>query len=181
VKVAETLFALVIDTEHVGAVPAHEPPQPANFAPVAGFSVSVTVVPWATCVLHAAEPLPQAIAPPVTLPAPVTDTVSWTLLVPPVNVAVTAFDALKVTVQVGVVPVHAPPQPAKVAPVDGVAVSVTVEFAAWFALEQVVAPLPQLIPLPLTVPFPLTETVSVNVVPPPGGVPPMKVAVTDLD
>jgi hypothetical protein len=180
VKVAETLLALVIDTEHVGAVPAHEPPQPANFAPVAGFSVSVTVEPWATCALHAAEPLPQAIAPPVTLPGPVTDTVSWTLLVPPVNVAVTDFDALKVTVQVVAVPVHVPPpQPANVAPVEGVSVSVTVELAAWFALVQVVAPLPQLIPLPVTVPFPLTETVSVKVVVG-GGVAPLNVAVTLL-
>ena len=91
VKVAETLFALVIDSEHVDAVPAHEPPQPANFAPVAGFAVSVTVDPWATCALHVAEPLPQVIAPPVTCPGPVTDTVSCTLLVPPVNVAVTVY------------------------------------------------------------------------------------------
>ena len=89
----------------------------------------MTVDPWATGALHVAEPLPQVIAPPVTLPGPVTDTVSCTLLVPPVNVADTDFDALKVTMQVGVVPVHEPPQPAKVAPGDGVAVSVSVVLA----------------------------------------------------
>jgi hypothetical protein len=61
------------------------------------------------------------------------------LLVPPVNVAVTVFDALNVTVQVVTVPLQVPPpQPANVPPVDGTAVRVTVELRAWFPLEHVV-------------------------------------------
>jgi hypothetical protein len=86
---------------------------------------------------------------------------------------------LNVTVHVGTVPVQVPPpQPVKVAPLDGVAVRTTAEFAAWAVLVHVVAPEPQLIPPPVTVPFPVTETVSVNPVP---GAPPVKVAVTLRD
>jgi hypothetical protein len=82
-------------------------------------------------------------------------------------------------VQVGTVPVHVPPpQPVNVAPPEGVAVSVTVEFARWPALVQVVAPEPQLIPPPVTVPLPVTDTVKVKPVP---VVPPLNVAVTLLD
>jgi hypothetical protein len=131
VNVAETLRDTDIETEQVVAVPEHEPPQPANLAPAAGTAARVTVEPEATFVLQAVDPLPQLIAPPVTRPGPETETLSWTVLVPPVNVAVTAFDALKVTVQVGVVPVQVPPpQPANVAPLAGVAVSVTEVLAA---------------------------------------------------
>ena len=127
VKVAETFFALVIDTEHVVAVPAHEPPQPANFAPEAGVAVSVTLDPWVTCALHAADPLPQLIVPPVTFPGPETETVSGTCAVPPVKVADTLTDAVMVKVQVVAVPepAQAPPHPANVAPPAGVAVRVT--------------------------------------------------------
>src|SRR3954468_16448371 len=99
VKVAETLLELDIETEHVMAVPEHEPPQPANFAPVPGFAVSVTVEPWATCALQSVCPLPQVMSPPVKLPGPLTETISWTLLVPPVNVATTDLDEVNVTVQ----------------------------------------------------------------------------------
>jgi hypothetical protein len=126
------------------------------------------------------EPLPQLMPLPATRPAPATDTVSGNVVDPPAKVAVTDFDALKVTVQVVDVPVQAPPQPLKVAPVPGAAFSVTVEFAAWFALVHVVAPAPQLIPPPVTVPLPVTDTLSVKPVPPPP-VPPEKVAVTLLD
>ncbi len=58
-------------------------------------------------------------------------------------------------------PPHAPVHPPNVAPVVGVATSVTVAFCANVA-EQIVAPLPQLIAPapPLTAPLPLTATVS---------------------
>ena len=55
------------------------------------------------------------------------------------------------------VPEHAPPQPLKVWPVAGVAVSLTLVPEAYEALQV----LPQSIPLPLTVPLPLLETLSV--------------------
>src|SRR4051794_36687246 len=76
VKVAETLLAAVIETEQVVAVPEHEPPQPANFAPADGAALSVTVEPVATTTAHVVEPLPQLMPPPVTLPGPLADTLS---------------------------------------------------------------------------------------------------------
>jgi hypothetical protein len=129
--------------------------------------------------VHVVAPLPQLIPLPVTRPGPVAETVSANVLVPPENAAVTVFAALNVTVHVGTVPVHVPPpQPVNVAPLEGVAVRVTAEFAACPALVQAVAPEPQLIPPPVTVPFPVTETVRVK---PVAAVPPLKVAVTLLD
>jgi hypothetical protein len=160
------------------AVPVQAPPQPPNDAPVAGVSVSVAVVPCASVAVQTVAPFPQLIPFPLIRPGPVADTVSANVLDPPEKEAVTAFAALKVTEQVVAVPVQVPPpQPVKVAPAEGAAVSVTIEFAAWPALEQVVAPAPQLIPPPVTVPLPVTDTVSVK--PVPGPVP--KVALTSRD
>jgi hypothetical protein len=174
---AVTVRAEVMVTVQVEAVPEHEPPQPANVAPLEGVSVIVADVPGAKVAVQVAPPVPQLIPPPETRPGPLAVTVSAKVLVPPENDAVTVFAALKVTVQVGVVPVQVPPpQPENVAPVDGVAVSVAVELAACPALVQVVAPDPQLIPPPDTVPFPVTDTVRAN-----PAVPPVKVAVTFLD
>ena len=96
---------------------------------------------------------------------------------PPANVAETLFALDIVTVQVRPVPVHAPPHPLKVAPGEGVAVSVTDVPGLWLLLQSD-APLPQLIPPPVTLPFPVTTTLSANPVAPPGPVPPVKVAVT---
>jgi hypothetical protein len=163
----------------VAAVPVHEPPQPRNDDPEAGACVSTAVVPGVKVAVQAVAPLPQLIPPPVTRPGPVTVTVSAKVLLPPEKDAVTVFAALNVTVQVGDVPAHVPPpQPVKVAPLAGVAVRVTAEFAACPALVQVVAPAPQLIPPPDTVPFPVTDTESVKPVP---AAPPVNVAVTFLD
>ena len=137
------------------------------------------VVPGEKVAVHVVAPLPQLIPLPVTRPGPVAETVNANVLVPPENAAVTVFEALNVTVHVGTVPVHVPPpQPLNVAPLEGVAVRVTAEFAACPALVQAVAPEPQLIPPPVTVPFPVTETVRVKPVP---TAPPLKVAVTLLD
>jgi hypothetical protein len=178
VNVAVTALVLVIVTVHVGAVPAHAPPQPLKVAPAAGVAVSVTEAPDGMFALQAAPPLPQLIPVPVTWPLPLTETESRNVEPPPpppvVNVAVTDFAAFISTLQVVLVPVQDPPQPEKVAPAAVDAVSVTVEFAVWPAVHAV-APLPQLIPPPLTLPVPKTETVSVNPVP---LTPPLKVAVT---
>jgi hypothetical protein len=168
-------------TVHVAEVPVQAPPQPLKEAPLVGVSVRIIVVPAASWALQFVAPLPQVIPPPVTRPGPAADTVSAYVVVPPAKVAVTVFEAVKVTVQVGEVPTHVPPpQPVNVAPLEGVAVRVTVELAAWFALEHVVPPFPQLIPLPETVPLPVTVTVRVKPDPPPPA-PPEKVAVTLRD
>jgi hypothetical protein len=117
-------------------------------------------------------PFPQLMPPPLTVPAPATETVSATGG-PAVKVAVTLFEAFIRIVQVVDVPPQAPLQPVNAAPVAGVAVSETVSSATKFA-EQTLALLPQLIspPSPLMLPLPLTLTVSWT-----AGA---KVAVTDL-
>ena len=76
--------------------------------------------------------MPQLIPPPVTVPFPLTETVSVKPAVgggvAPLNVAVTFLDWFIETVQVVAVPPQAPVQPRKVAPVAGVATSVTEAF-----------------------------------------------------
>ena len=155
-NVAETLRAAVMTTVHVVAFPEQAPPQPVKVWPLAGVAISVTLVPELKVALHVVAPLPQLMLVPVTLPAPATETVSGSPLVPPVKVAVTLSDWVNVTVQLVTVPEQAPPQPVKVAPVDGVARSTAVDPDGWLALVQVVAPPPQLIPPPVIVPLPVT-------------------------
>src|SRR5579884_4215392 len=91
--------------------------------------------------------------PPLTVPGPFAVTVR---VVPALNFALTLLEELIETVQVVAEPPQAPVQPRKLAPVCGVATSVTVAFAAKGA-EQTLAPLPQ-----LTFPAPLTSTLSVT-------------------
>jgi hypothetical protein len=181
VKFALTDFAKFIVTVQVGALPVQAPVQPVKDAPGAGVAVNVIAEFAGRVALHPAAPLPQLIPPPLTVPLPVTETERSTDVPPPppvVNDAVTDLAAVICTVQVGIVPLHDPAQPEKVAPVAGVAVSVTVAFTAGVAV-QVVEPLPQLIPGPVTVPAPETETVSRKPAPP--AMPPTKVAVTLFD
>ena len=92
------------------------------------------------------------------------------------NVALTVRATFIGTLQVVLVPVHAPPQPAKVAPALGAAVSVTLEPVAGLAVHALPPP-PQLMPGPVTVPGPVTDTVSGTVAPAPAE----KVALTDLE
>ena len=96
----------------------------------------------------------------VTEPRPVmvTLTVSWSLL----NVAVTDLFDVSVTLQAPVPP-HAPPQPANVYPVAGVAESETAVLYATFMLQEVPG---HVMPagLEVTVPEPVTDAVSVSVV-----------------
>jgi hypothetical protein len=172
-KVAVTVFATFIVTVQVVCVPEHPPPHPLNFAPAAGVAVSTTLEFAATVVLHVVAPLPHLIAPPVTVPLPVTETESGNVDVPPEKAAVTVFALVIEKVQVVTVPLQAPPQPENVAPEAGVAVRVMLPFSVSSAVH-VVAPFPQLMPPPVTVPAPLTETVS-------GKVPPENVALTLFD
>jgi hypothetical protein len=131
VKVAETLRAAVMLTEHVAPVPLQEPPQPPNLAPLAGVALSVMVVPELNVALHALAPFPQLIEAPATRPGPETDTFSGKVPDdPPLNVAIAFFDASNVSEQVVPVPAQAPLQPVKVAPAAGVAVRFAVEPAA---------------------------------------------------
>jgi hypothetical protein len=146
-------------TEQVASSPLQAPSQPVNVAFAAGVAVSVTVESSSGLAVHVVRPLPHWIPPPLTEPGPVTVTLSVIPVPLVVNVAVTLFAPLIVTVQVVAAPLHAPPQLVKAAPVSGVAVRVTVEPAVWFTV-QFVAPEPQLIPPPVTVPSPVTETPS---------------------
>jgi hypothetical protein len=171
-------LAVVRVTEHVAVfVPAQAPPQPRKAFPGAVVAVSVTFAPDLKRCVHvfrgpAALHLPAELE---TLPRPETTSVS----VPPAalpaeNAAVTLLAELIVTVHVLAVPVQEPPQPVKVAPVAGVAVSVTTVPEATETL-QVEAPFPQLIPPPETLPAPVTATDSWKL-----DVPPENVAVTDF-
>ncbi len=103
----------------------------------------------------------QVIPSAVTVPAPVTATVRPTdpppppPPKPPANVAVTDFAVVIDTVQIVLVPEHAPLQPEKVAPKSGVAVSVTEAPAAWAALHpepvlEQASPAPEIDPVPFT-------------------------------
>ncbi|MBK7001894.1 MAG: hypothetical protein IPH35_18575 [Rhodoferax sp.] len=84
------------------------------------------------------------------------------------NVAITLLAAVILTVQVPV-PLHAPPQPAKLLPAAGVAASVTLVPLANAALHV----LPQLMPagalvtVPVPVPLLLTDKTTEPVEPPP--------------
>ena len=88
---------------------------------------------------------------PLPVPASVTDNGKFDDVV--LNVAVTFRACVIATVQVSVVPVHAPLHPPKVDPVDAAAVSVTFVAFAKFAVHVP----PQLIPagLEVTVPVPV--------------------------
>jgi hypothetical protein len=123
-KVAVTARAAVIDTVQVD-VPVHAPLQPAKLEPLAAAAVSVTEAPLAKFALHVA---PQLMPPvfDVTVPEPVPFllTVNAKVVELLLKVAVTERAAVIDTVQV-LVPVHAPLQPAKLAPLAAAALSVT--------------------------------------------------------
>ena len=121
-KVAETVLGAVMITVQVLLLTVAHPAQFLNFWPLAGVAVTV--------------------------PLPLLATVSTGR----VKLAVTMRAALVGIVQVGALPVQAPPQPAKVEPVVGVAVRVTLAPLAKLATQAA----PQLMPAGLlaTVPRP---------------------------
>jgi hypothetical protein len=84
------------------------------------------------------------------------------------NLAETLVDEVVEIVQEGLVPLQAPPQPAKMLPLLGEAVRVTL--VVWTFALHVDPPVPQVMPAPVTVPDPDTDTDSVTT--------PLKLAVT---
>ncbi len=159
-NVAVTLWAALITTVQVLAVPEHAPLQPAKVEPAAGAAVKVTAVP----LVNAAEQVAPQEMPAgalVTVPEPAPAVVSESVNDGSAKVAVTPWAALIVTVQVLAVPEQAPLQPVKVDPAAGAAVSVTAVPLANVA-EQVA---PQAMPAGalVTVPEPAPAVVSESV------------------
>lgn len=124
-KVAVTDLACVIVTVH-GPVPLHAPPQPVKVESSSGDAVRVTVDPETNpCTQSTPQSMPGGSE--VTVPEPVPESVTERLKLAGgrvSNSAVTDLAWLIVTVH-GPVPLHAPPQPAKVDPSPGAAVRVT--------------------------------------------------------
>src|SRR6266545_5159771 len=114
-------------TIQTAAVPKHGPPlQPPKVEGAVGLAVRVTVV-LAGKVKLQVDPQSMPVGALVTLPVPVPALLTVKPGLPDeLNVAVTFWAVLMVTVQVNVVPEQAPLQPAKVEGAMGLAVSVTV-------------------------------------------------------
>ncbi len=136
-------------------LPLQAPPQPPKVEPPVAVAVSATELPLAKFPLHVAPQLiPAGLL--VTVPFPVLVTVR-SALGAAVNCAVTVWFPFITTTQAPV-PLQAPPQPVKVDPPVGVAVSATVLPVGKFAMH----PSPQLIPLGIlvTVPVPVPDLVT---------------------
>jgi hypothetical protein len=120
----------------------------------------VTPVPLPKLALHVVPQLMPA-GLDATRPAPVPPLLTVRVYVCAVNVAVTLRAAVMLTVQVALVPEHAPLQPVKVAPGAGAAVRVTEVPDEYEALQV----LPQAIPLgaEVTVPLPVPLLLRVRV------------------
>jgi len=156
-------------TLHV-PVPVQAPDQPANWNPLFGVAVSVTVAPIVKVAVQVgAQLIPGGLLVTIPFPNPASETVSCNA---GLKTALTVVFAVSATVQV-VVPEQAPDQPANAKPLLGVAVSVTVVPPLNVALQV----WPQLIPAGLLVivpvPEPVWETVNWNVVG--EGVPPLPI------
>jgi hypothetical protein len=161
VKVAVTLvFAVRVKVQV--AVPLQAPDQPAKVEPEAGEAVRVTGVPLVKLALHVVPQLmPAGVLVTVPPPVPARATLSVGAAAAVLKVAVTAVLAVRAREQVEV-PEQAPDQPAKVEPVPGVAVRVTLVPLEKEALQVE----PQLMPLGLLVtvpvPVPARETLSIG-------------------
>jgi hypothetical protein len=155
VKVALMLVVALIVTVQF-TVAAHPPPdQPANVEPLAGVGINVTAVPALNVAVHV-EPqlMPAGLDATVPVPVPPSVTFSAKLNGAALNVAVTVLAALITTTHEGAELPHDPPQPAKVDPADGVAVSVTEAPDAKYAtqVEPQLSPEGVLVTLPVPVP-----------------------------
>jgi len=143
----------------VEAVPQVATLQLAKDDPDAAAAVRVTCVPDGKLELQVVGQLIPAgalVTVPVPVPALVTVSVggAWT----PVNVALTLWLELSVSAQVGLLPLHAPPQLVKLSFAAGVAVSVTC-----VPLEKLAVQVwPQLIPVGLLATLPPLELVTVS-------------------
>ena len=167
-NVAVTVVFAVSVTLHVAPVPLHPPPlQPANVDPVPGISDTFTTAPFGKLAEHVPVTTPVVslqvnvdddvnVTDPVPVPASIIVSVGLVML----NVAVTDCAALIVTTHCPVPEHPAPLQPANVEPEFCVAVSVTCDPLAKFAMHVLGHRIPdgEL----LTVPPPLPASVTVN-------------------
>ena len=158
-KEAET-EALLFKVTMQAPVPLHAPPHPAKLEPEPGVGVNVTWVPtgkFAPQVLPQLIPAGVLVTTPVPVPESVTVSVGNAVIV---KAAETDRLLFTVTLQAPV-PLHAPPQPAKVEPEPGLAVNVTGVPMGKLAPQVV----PQLIPagVLVTVPTPVPGRVTVNI------------------
>jgi hypothetical protein len=159
VKLAVTVFAALMVTAQVVAVPVQPPVQLLNVEPAVAAAVKVTTLFWLKLATQVAPQLMPAGAL-VTVPNPVPTLVTVSATGMGAKVAVTVLVTFIVTAQVGAVPVHPPDQAVSLEPAAAEAVNVTVLF--WLKLAAQVAP--QLIPAGalVTVPTPVPALVTVS-------------------
>src|SRR3984957_16340247 len=163
-NVAVTDFAALIVTLQV-PVPVQAPLQPANVEPAAALAVSVTTVPLLKLALQVPEQLiPVGLLVTVPVVVPASETVSGDVVTDVLNVAVTDFAALIVTLQVPV-PVHAPLQPAKVEPEPTAWVRVTTVPLLKFVLQVPGQLMPTGLLVTVPVPVPASLTVKTKLIP----------------
>lgn len=131
---------------------------------MAGVAVKVTVLPLGKLALQVPPQLiPAGALVTVPLPLPVLFTCKALVLGGGLNVAVTVWLPFMTTLQ-GPVPLHAPPQPAKVDPPVAFAVKVTALPAVKFAVQvsaQLLIPAGELLTVPLPAPDFMTVRVAV--------------------
>ena len=123
-KVALTDLAAFMVTEQVDAEPLQEPPQDVNVSPLSGVAVKVTFVPAFRVAEQVVAPDPQLRPPPVTVPPPFTETVNGKVVgAPPPPARERGGRPLRsadiVTVQIVLLPLHAPLQPVNEPPAGG--------------------------------------------------------------
>jgi uncharacterized protein YjeT (DUF2065 family) len=121
-KLAVTLWAASIVTVHEGLVPVHAPDQPANVDASSGTAVRLISVPWLISTVHTG---PQLMRWPRTSPNPAPVFVTASGYFFSSKTAATLWSASTLTVHEGLVPVHAPDQPAKVEFASATAVNET--------------------------------------------------------
>ena len=141
------------------SVPVHAPCQPWKAEPLAGVAVRVIVPPVAK---PKEQVCPQSIPAGELLivPAPEPDLLTVSVVCANLKLAVTVCAALNVTVQVLVVPAHAPDQPSKLEPAAGVAVRVISVPGAKLAVQVVPQSIPAGLLVIAPVPAPVVFTVS---------------------
>jgi hypothetical protein len=159
-KVAQTVFADVIDTVQV-PVPEHAPDQPLKTElESVGVAASVTVAPFAGFALHpAVEPEEQVIGPPETVPDPAPARLTVSGYVLGSNLAHSVFSPFMVNVQLAV-PEQITPHVAKIEPTLGEAARVTVAPFATVAVQPVAVQLSHVTPPTVPAPVPRNPSAS---------------------
>ena len=159
-KVAVTLWVLLIVTLQVSEVPLHAPDQPAKTTFLLdGLAVRVTVLPVLKLAEHSVPQLmPLGLL--LTLPEPLFTTLSvyFDGAGAGAKVAVAVAFAASEKLQAAV-PVQAPLQPLNTMPASGVAVRLTAVPISSVAVQA----LPQSMPLPITLPVPLPDLAALSV------------------